>query len=574
MRWSKLFIPTLKETPGDAEAISHKLLIRAGFVRQLHAGHYSLLPLGLRSHNKVAAIIREEMDAIGDQEFSLPAMHPAALWQESGRWETMGAEMFRLEDRRGNELALGMTHEEVFTTLAREITSYRDLPQSWYQVQTKFRDEPRPKAGLLRVREFFMKDAYSFDLDTAGLDASFEAHRGAYQRIFDRLGLPAFPVMASSGAMGGGQSLEFMVPSAAGEDDVIICPNCDYRANVERATSALKEIGPKDGPDEVERFETPGVVTIEQLAKFAGGAGAVHQIKTLVYVIDGEAVVVILRGDHNLNEQKLADLTGGIGIRPAGEDEILALLGAKPGSLGAVGVTGPRIYADLALQGRTRMTTGANDDGWHLRGVDLARDISVSEWADLRTVTKGEPCIECGAKLTVERCVETGHIFKLGTKYSDAMGATVLDPNGDLVPLIMGCYGIGVGRALAVAIETHNDDKGMVLPVTVAPFEVCITIVKVDDPESVRSAETIYNELRNLGIDVILDDRDERPGVKFADSELVGIPFRITVGPKALAAGNVEFTVRDGRTSSEVPLGEVVSHTTELVHAGRRLGMG
>ncbi|NLA34954.1 MAG: proline--tRNA ligase [Actinobacteria bacterium] len=572
MRWSKLFIPTLKETPGDAEAISHKLLIRAGFVRQLHAGHYSLLPLGLRSHTKVANIIREEMDGIGDQEFTLPAMHPASVWQESGRWDTMGQEMFRLQDRRGNDLALGMTHEEIFTILARELSSYKELPQSWYQIQTKFRDEPRPKAGLLRVREFFMKDAYSFDIDQAGLDASFEAHKDAYQRIFDRLGLPAFPVQASSGAMGGGQSLEFMVPSAAGEDDVIICPGCDYRANVERATSALKEIGPKDGPDELEKFATPGVVTIEQLAKFEGGAGAVHQIKTLVQVIDGETVLVLLRGDHELNDQKLADLTAGIAIRPADEDEIVAALGAKPGSLGAVAISGLRIFADEALRGRTRMTTGANEDGFHLRGVDVERDIIVTQWADLRTVKKGEPCVQCGTKLTVERCVEAGHIFKLGTKYSEAMGATVLDADGNLVPLIMGCYGIGVGRALAVAIESHNDDKGMILPVTIAPFEVCVTIVKVDDPESVRVAEELYGRLRDLGIDVILDDRDERPGVKFADSELVGIPFRVTVGPKALAAGNVEFTVRDGRVSSEIPLSEAVARTVELVTEGRQLG--
>lgn len=572
MRWSKLFIPTLKETPGDAEAISHKLLIRAGFVRQLHAGHYSLLPLGLRSHTKVANIIREEMDAIGDQEFSLPAMHPASVWQESGRWDTMGQEMFRLQDRRGNDLALGMTHEEIFTVLARELSSYKDLPQSWYQIQTKFRDEPRPKAGLLRVREFFMKDAYSFDIDQAGLDASFDAHKDAYQRIFDRLGLPAFPVQASSGAMGGGQSLEFMVPSPAGEDDVIICGGCDYRANVERATSALNEIGPKDGPDELERFATPGVVTIEQLAKFEGGAGAVHQIKTLVQVIDGETVLVLLRGDHELNDQKLQDLTGGINIRPAAEDEIVAALGARPGSLGAVAISGLRIFADEALRGRTRMTTGANVDGFHVRGVDVERDIIVTEWADLRTVKKGEPCAQCGTKLTVERCVETGHIFKLGTKYSEAMGATVLDADGNLVPLIMGCYGIGVGRALAVAIETHNDDKGMILPVTIAPFEVCVTIVKVDDERCVTVGEELYGRLRDLGLDAILDDRDERPGVKFADSELVGIPFRITIGPKALAAGNVEFTVRDGRVSTEIPLTDVVAHTVELVTQGRRLG--
>ena len=421
MRWSSLFIPTLRDTPGDAEAISHQLLVRAGYVRQLHAGHYSLLPLGLRSHTKVANIVREEMDAIGGQEFIHPALHPAAIWQQSGRWETMGQEMFRLVDRKGNDLALGMTHEEVFTIISKELESYKQLPQIWYQVQTKFRDEPRPKAGLLRVREFDMKDSYSFDIDEAGLDVSFQKHHDAYVRIFARLGLPAFPVVASSGAMGGGSSLEFMVPSPAGEDDVAMCPNCDYRANIERATSALPDVAPKDGPDELEKFATPGIVTIAALAKFEGGAGAIHQIKTLVMVLDGAVTLVCLRGDHQLNLQKLQDATGAIDIRPAEEAETVAALGAKPGSLGAVNVSGLHIIADEALRGRFHMTTGANEDGWHWRGVSVERDLAVDRWADLREVTKGEPCINCGAKLDIVKCIEVGHIFKLGTKYSDSL---------------------------------------------------------------------------------------------------------------------------------------------------------
>lgn len=574
MRWSNLFIPTLRDTPGDADAVSHQLLLRGGFVRQLHAGHYSLLPLGLRSHTKVARIIREEMDLIGGQEFIHPAMHPASIWQQSGRWETMGQEMFRLVDRRQNDLALGMTHEEVFTLVAREIDSYKELPQIWYQIQTKFRDEPRPKAGLLRVREFDMKDAYSFDIDDAGLDVAFQKHHDAYVRIFARLGLPAFPVQASSGAMGGGSSLEFMVPSPAGEDDVAMCPNCDYRANIERATSALADVAPKDGPDDLERFATPGVVTIAALAKFEGGAGAIHQIKTLVMVLDGVTTLVCLRGDHQLNLQKLQDFTGAIDIRPAEEAETVAALGARPGSLGAVNVTGLRIIADRALDGRFHMTTGANEDGWHWRGVDVGRDIAVDDWADLREVTKGEPCINCGAKLDVVKCIETGHIFKLGTKYSDALGATVADADGVLKPLIMGCYGIGVGRALAAVIETHHDDKGMVLPVSVAPYEVVITIVKITDDESMRVAEELYATLRSAGIDVLLDDRDERAGVKFADAELIGIPFRITLGPKALANGMAEFTVRDGRVGSEIPIDAVAKHTVDLVQATRSAPIG
>jgi len=572
MRWSSLFIPTLRDTPGDAEAISHQLLVRAGYVRQLHAGHYSLLPLGLRSHTKVANIVREEMDAIGGQEFIHPALHPAAIWQQSGRWETMGQEMFRLVDRKGNDLALGMTHEEVFTIISKELESYKQLPQIWYQVQTKFRDEPRPKAGLLRVREFDMKDSYSFDIDEAGLDVSFQKHHDAYVRIFARLGLPAFPVVASSGAMGGGSSLEFMVPSPAGEDDVAMCPNCDYRANIERATSALPDVAPKDGPDELEKFATPGIVTIAALAKFEGGAGAIHQIKTLVMVLDGAVTLVCLRGDHQLNLQKLQDATGAIDIRPAEEAETVAALGAKPGSLGAVNVSGLHIIADKALRGRFHMTTGANEDGWHWRGVSVERDLAVDRWADLREVTKGEPCINCGAKLDIVKCIEVGHIFKLGTKYSDSLGATVLDADGVLKPLIMGCYGIGVGRNLAAVLETHHDEKGMILPVTIAPYEAVITVVKVNDDESMRVANELYETLRSEGIDVLLDDRDERPGVKFADAELIGIPFRITLGPKGLANGMAEFTPRATRESADVPLGEVARHTIELVREGRKLG--
>ncbi len=569
MRWSNLFIPTLRDTPGDADAVSHQLLLRAGYMRQLHAGHYSMLPLGLRSHTKIANIIREEMDRIGGQEFVHPAMHPAQLWQQSGRWETMGQEMFRLVDRRGNELALGMTHEEVFTLVAKELESYRQLPQIWYQIQTKFRDEPRPKAGLLRVREFDMKDAYSFDIDEAGLDHSFELHHEAYVRIFARLGLPAFPVEASSGAMGGGQSLEFMVPSPAGEDLVAVCPNGDYRANLERATSTLAPVATADGPDELERFPTPGIVTIAALAEFEGGAAAEHQIKTLVMVLDGEIALVCLRGDHQLNLQKLQDLTGAIDLRAADESETVKALGAKPGSLGAVGVEGMRVIADLALQGRVHMTTGANEDGWHWRGVDVDRDLNVDTWADLREIGAGEPCPKCGAPLDIVKCIETGHIFKLGTKYSDALGATVLDAHGVLRPLIMGCYGIGVGRALAAIIETHHDDKGMVLPVSVAPYEAVITVVKVGDPESIRVAGELYETLLADGIDVLLDDRDERPGVKFADAELIGIPFRVTLGPKGLANGMAEFTPRATRESVDVPLGEIAAHVTELVRTGR-----
>jgi prolyl-tRNA synthetase len=436
VRWSKAFIPTLRDDPADAEAVSHRLLVRAGLARQLSAGLYSLLPLGWRVSRKIERILREEMEKIGAQEFRLPALHPAELWQRSGRWQVMGDEMFRLKDRRGAELCLGMTHEEVFASLAVEVRSYRALPQIWYQVQTKFRDEPRPKSGLLRVREFVMKDSYSLDIDRAGLDRSFQLHFDAYRRIFERCGLQPLAVEASSGAMGGSESIEFMVPSDAGEDWVASCGACGYAANVEKATSQLAEVADEERPDDPEgsaapeKFATPGVRTIEDLVSFPGGAPAERQIKTLVYVVDGETVLVLRRGDHALSEQKLADGAQAVAVRPAREDEIRAALGASAGSLGAVGVAGVRVLADAALEGRRGMTTGANEDGFHLRGVDVARDLTVAAWLDLRAVAAGEACPLCGSALSVDKTIEVGHIFKLGTRYSEASGATVLDEQG------------------------------------------------------------------------------------------------------------------------------------------------
>ena len=549
MRWSNLHTPTLRDAPADAEAASHKLLVRGGFIRQLHAGHYSLLPLGWRVFTKVETIVREEMDAIGGQEFLLPAMHPASVWKKSGRWDVMGDEMFRVTDRKGAENALGMTHEEIFTTLAIEITSYKSLPQIWYQIQTKFRDEPRPKSGLLRVREFAMKDSYSFDIDQAGLDKNFVLHHDAYVRIFERLGLPAVPVEASSGAMGGSGSTEFMVPSPAGEDDVVRCNNCDYAANVERSSSALPIVEDRDLP-ELTKFPTPGVRTIAALAAVDGGAPADHQIKTMVMVLDGDVTLALVRGDHQLNLQKLQDGTGAIDIRPATPEEAKAALGAMPGSLGAVGVEGTRIVADPVLQDRSGLATGANADDWHYTGVNIERDIAVDEWMDLRDVSAGEACISCGEPLTIVRCIEAGHIFKLGTKYAEALGAHVMDPNGKHCPLVMGSYGIGIERNVAAIAETYHDDNGLNWPVAVAPFEAVITIVSLKDDASVTAAEALYDELKAKRIDVLLDDRDARPGVKFADAELIGIPYRITIGPRALAEGEVEFTARsDGETT-------------------------
>jgi prolyl-tRNA synthetase len=564
MRWSDLYVPTLRDDPADADAASHRLLLRGGFIRQLMAGHYSLLPLAVRVRAKIVEIIREEMNRIGAQEFILPAMHPADIWRRSGRWEAMGDEMFRLKDRKGADIALGMTHEEIFTTLSQELRSYRDLPQVWYQFQTKFRDEPRPKSGLIRVREFTMKDSYSFDIDAAGLDRSFDLHHEAYERIFTRLGIPAIPVQASSGSMGGSASVEFMCPSTAGEDLVARCGSCGYGANIEKAISGLAPVIDADGPDALERFPTPEAKTIDDLVTQHGVAAA-RQIKTLVYVVDDQLTLVLMRGDHNLVEQKLLDATGALSVRPAHPEEIQAALGASPGSLGAVGVSQLPVIADKALRGRRNMVTGANTDGVHLCGVEVDRDITVGRWMDLRQVTTGEPCPQCQSPLELVRVIEIGHIFKLGYKYTEALDVTVLGQDGTRVRPIMGSYGIGVERAMAAVVETHHDDLGIVWPVQVAPFEVAVVLLNGDDSQTRKTAETIYDQLGESRIDVILDDRDERPGVKFRDVELIGIPYRITVGSRGLANGTVEVTVRATGETTALAVDEVLAHVRRLV---------
>ena len=569
MRWSQAFIPTLRDDPADAEAVSHRLLIRAGYIRQLMAGHYSMLPLGFRVRAKVMQIIREEIDAIGGQELLLPALHPREVWEKTGRAETWADVLYTLEDGRGAELILGPTHEEIVATIAKELTSYKQLPQLWFQIQTKFRDEARPKSGLLRVREFAMKDSYSFDVDEAGLDEQFQNHHRAYTRVFERLGLPAVPVQASSGAMGGTESVEFIVASPAGEDDIAHCPACNYAANLERATSRLAEIEDEPGPDQPEVFPTPGVRTIEDLVHFEGGAAADRQIKTLVQYLDGEPALVLLRGDHDLQDQKLRDATGALDVRPAQPEEIRALLGADAGSLGAVGVTAVRIVADDALRGRSSMVTGANQDAHHLRGVAVERDIAVSQWNDLRAVAAGEPCPVCGELLDVFRGIEVGHIFKQGQKYAEALGATVQDAGGERVALHMGAYGIGIGRNMAAVVEVHHDELGIVWPVPVAPYEVVITVVKMDDDATVLAAEELYRQLIDVGIEVLIDDRDERPGVKFADAELIGVPYRVTVGPRGLADGSLELTERRSGESEPVALADAAAVVAGRVEAAR-----
>ncbi|MEV8092745.1 proline--tRNA ligase [Kitasatospora sp. NPDC085879] len=569
MRWSQMYTPTLREDPADADAASHRLLVRAGFVRQLMAGHYSLLPLAVRVRSKVVGIVREEMDRIGSQEWLLPAMHPAEIWQRSGRWDVMGDEMFRVKDRKGADIALGMTHEEIFTTLADELASYRQLPQMWYQFQTKFRDEPRPKSGLLRVREFTMKDSYSFDLDQAGLDRSFDLHHEAYTRIFARLGVPAIPVQASSGSMGGSASVEFMSPTEAGEDLVVHCAACRYAANMEKAAAALPAVEDPEGPAAPEPFDTPQARTIEELT-IRHGVPADRQIKTLVYVLDGRLTLVLMRGDHTLVEQKLIDAAAATAVRPATPEEIKEALGASPGSLGAVGVEGLTVWADEALRGRRSMTTGANRDGVHLSGVDVARDIPATGWADFREISAGEPCADCGEPLQVVRTVEVGHIFKLGYKYTEALDITVLGPDGGRIRPIMGSYGIGVERAIAAVVEAHHDEKGIVWPVSVAPFEVVVVPIGKTDEDTAKVVESLYGDLRAAGVDTVLDDRDERPGVKFADCELIGIPYRITVGPRGLKEGVVEVVERATGETVRVPVADAAGHVAGLVAAARR----
>ncbi len=560
MLWSKLFIPTLRETPTEAEVISHQLLLRAGYIRQLSAGIYSYLLLAQRSLLKIEEIVREEMNAIGGQEMLLPALNPAEVWQESGRWDVMGDNLFRLKDRFGRDLCLGMTHEEVMTTIARgELRSYKQLPQIWYQIQTKFRDEPRPKSGLLRVRQFIMKDSYTFDLDADGLDVAYGKHHDAYCKIFDRCGLEYMVVDADSGAMGGSQSQEFMVASDAGEDFVVHCKNCGYSANLEKATSRLNPpaIADPEGAHEPEEFHTPGFKTIAEVSRFTN-LPETSQMKSLVMVADEKPVLVMLRGDHQLSETKLLSVLKAVDIRPALAHEIQQWFGANAGSLGPIGIKNMRVLGDLALQGRRNMIAGANKDDYHLKNVTPGEDFT-PEFFDLRQVNEGDACAQCGSDLSVVKAIELGHIFKLGYKYSSAMGLRVLGEDGKEVTPIMGSYGIGIERMLTCAIELFHDKDGISLPVPIAPFTVVITPVNYADAKQRDAADTLYRECRNAKIDVLLDDRDERPGVKFKDADLIGIPYRITIGKK-LAEGKLEFVERRTRASEEIAVQQALAH--------------
>ena len=595
-RWSKLFVPTLREAPADAEVASHKFLLRAGYIRQLGAGLYNYLFLGQRCLNKVMAIVRDEMDKIG-QEFYLPAVQPRELWEESGRWTGMGDNMFRLKDRKGADLCLGMTHEEVMTSIARnELRSYKQLPQTWYQIQTKFRDEPRPKAGLLRVRQFIMKDSYSFDLNQEGLDKSYKLHDAAYRAIFTRCGLKFVVVEADSGAMGGSQSQEFMVYTDAGEDLIASCPVCGYAANVEKATSRLdpvKEMDPTgDGTPEL--VYTPGCAAIPDVAAFFKISPA-SDIKCVAYMVlkhgartkDATAkdtwhgVAAFLRGDHQVNETKLLGAVGGAELRPMQAEELQKYFNGPAGYLGPVGLKHGNqplgdeltVVVDKSLEGRKNMVCGANKLDYHQQNVCPGRDFSWTLSADIRSVNEGEACPtpDCEGRLVVGKAVEVGHIFKLGDKYTKSMGSSVLDPNGKEVTPIMGCYGIGIERIMTAAIEQSNDVNGFWLPSSIAPFTVVVTVTNVADKALKEAGETIAGELEAAGLDVLLDDRDERAGVKFKDADLVGIPYRINVGKKT-ASGQVELVTRATASSVDVALSDVVAEVKKRVQEENLLG--
>jgi len=550
MKWTQTLIPTLREAPADAEILSHKLLLRAGLIRKLAGGVYTFLPLGLRALRKVEQIVREELDRTGAIEVLMPALQPPEIWQQSGRYETASNVLFKLRDSGNREWVLSPTAEEVITTLAAgEINSYRQLPKNFYQISVKFRDEIRPRFGLMRAKEFIMKDAYSFDPTDEGAMASYQKMYDAYTRIFARCGLKAFPVEADTGVIGGNYSHEFMVPAETGENEVAFCEACGYAANIEKATSGLPRTAAREIGAAIEQFATPGVVTIEALSKAPYNVPANRQVKTLVYIADSQPVIILIRGDDQLNETKFMARTGAVVVRPATPDEILPLLGARPGSLGAVRnvPASVKVYADERLQGANDMTTGANEDGFHLKNVSLERDIQVTAWFDLRTVRAGEPCPKCAKPLKIRRAIEVGHVFKLGTKYSEKLGSTYLDADGQRKPTVMGCYGIGITRTLQAIIEQCNDKDGVVWPLGVAPYQVCITPLTVTpESQAMQLAETFYAELKAQGVEVILDDRDERPGVKFKDADLVGFPLRIALGEKSLAKGEVEIKPRDG----------------------------
>ena len=564
MRYSKLLLPTLKETPTDAEVVSHRLLLRAGFIRKLTAGIYTYLPLGLAAITKVAQIVREEMNRAGAQELLLPMVQPGDLWQESGRWEKYGPELLRFVDRHQRESCLGPTHEEVITDLVRnELHSYRDLPINLYQIQTKFRDEIRPRFGLMRGREFIMKDAYSFDADEQGAETSYRAMYEAYQRIFTRCGLTFRAVEADTGTIGGSFSHEFMVLAETGEDTLVICTECDYAANMEKAR--VQAALPAELPDmlPLEKKETPGKRKVAAVTEFLRITPQ-ELVKTMVYLADGQPVAVLVRGDHEVQPVKLKNLLGVVEVEMADDQQVFDITGVPTGYLGPKDLQ-IKVVADATVAGMRNFAVGANEKNYHLLNANLGRDFEVAATADLRMVTADDTCCECGGALDLTRGIEVGHIFKLGDSYSRAMNATFHDSGGETRHFVMGCYGIGVSRIVAAAIEQNHDDNGIVFPLPIAPYQVIVLNLGLNSEEITEAANTIYDGLRNQGIDVLLDDRDERPGVKFKDADLIGIPFRLTIGKRFTKEGLVEIRKRSDGQILTLPPDKAVAELITLI---------
>ncbi len=565
MRYSQYFIPTVKETPADAEVISHQLMLRSGMIRKLAAGIYNYLPLGLRSIRKVETIVREEMNRAGAIELLMPGVIPAELWQESGRWEQYGKELLRIKDRKDAEFCLGPTHEEVITDLIRrEIKSYRQMPVNLYQIQSKFRDEIRPRFGLMRGREFIMKDAYSFDVDSDAADLSYEKMYQAYRRIFERCGLRFRAVEADTGSIGGSSSHEFMVLADSGEDAIVSCNTCEYAANVEKAEARPLAADEHADPRPLERVATPDKRTIDEVSAFLG-IHAATMVKTLILLADGEPVVALIRGDHELNEIKLKNVLGCDELEMATDEVVGKVTGAPVGFAGPVGLK-VKIVADLAVKGMKNVVTGGNELDLHLKNVNLERDFSASRFADIRNVVHGDTCPRCeGGILEMWRGIEVGHVFKLGTKYSKALKAGYLDADGKEQTIFMGCYGIGIGRTVAACIEQNHDENGIIFPLPIAPFHCIISALNIKEAPVREASELIYQQLAAAGIEVLLDDRDERPGFKFKDADLIGIPLRIVVGSKNLANGTVELKDRKTGKVQPLPITEAVAQVTAAV---------
>ena len=566
MRWSQFYLFTTREVPNDAEVVSHQLMVRAGMIRKAAAGIYTYLPLGWRSIMKMMNIVRREMNAAGAVELMMPAIHPAELWKETDRWDVFGDLLLKMKDRNQRDFCFGPTHEEVVTDAVRhDVSSYRQLPFNLYQIQNKFRDEIRPRFGLMRGREFFMKDAYSFDTNPAGLDKVYEAMRTAYCRVFEDCQLEYSMVEAESGPIGGSDSHEFMVLADTGEDAVVSCPECDYAANVEKAEAGRLAALASQDPGELKEVVTPGATTVAGVTEFLG-VTADQLVKTMIYDTENGPVASLIRGDREINEFKLAAHLGVEHLKMAGDELVTGITGAPVGFAGPVGLPEDlRLLGDHSVQGLTNFVCGANKGDAHLTGVNWGRDVDLSEFADLLLVGEGDPCPRCDGTLVVYRGIEVGHIFKLGTKYSISMGCTFLDENGESHPMVMGCYGLGIGRTVAAAVEQNHDADGIVWPRPLAPFEVLLISLSLRDPEVVKTAEKLYAHLEEQGVEVLYDDRDERPGVKFKDADLIGFPVRIVVGSKSLAEGNVELSLRKDKEKQLVPAGQAIAKTIELL---------